>query len=117
MLKLKDFIDEEIEEGKGAISIKTRIGRKLSAIKSSGKRKAGAKRFKKRKADAKRISMRAGKQTRKDLFKRFAKGKPKSKMSAAQKRSIEARVDKLTSIAARMKRRLIPVKRKADLRR
>ena len=107
MLKFKDFIDEEIEEGKGAISIKTRIGRKLSAIKSSGKRKA----------DAKRISMRAGKQTRKDLFKRFAKGKPKSKMSAAQKRSIEARVDKLTSIAARMKRRLIPVKRKADLRR
>ena len=117
MLTFTDFIEEDVEEGYGAIGLKTRLGRKLSAKKTKGKRTAGRKRFRFRKADAKRIAMRAGKQTRKDLFKRFARGKSKSKMSAAQKRSIEQRVDKVQALQQRMKKKLMPVKRKADLRR
>ncbi len=116
MITFKDFI-EKIIEGYGAIGIKTRLGRKFAAKKSAGKRTAGRKRFRFRKADAKRIAMRAGKQTRKDLFKRFSRGKPKSKMSAAQKRSIEQRVDKVQALQTRMKKKLMPIKRKADLRR
>ena len=53
MLKFTDFIEEDVEEGYGAIGLKTRVGRKLCAKKTKGKRTAGRKRFRFRKADAK----------------------------------------------------------------
>ena len=112
MLKFKDFMDLS-EEELNEISLTQRIAKSFIMRKLKGVLKAGARRFKGRLPDRKRALKRANRAARTSAFKILSRGKDKCKMSAAQKSSIEKKLNKpaFQSRLKRVAKRLLPQKR------
>ena len=110
MLKFKDFIEED---DLSEISLTQRIAKSMSMRKLKGRLKAGARRFKGRLPDRNRALKRANRTARASAFKILSRGKDKSSMSAAQKSSIEKKLNKpaFQSRLKRVAKRLLPQKR------
>ena len=104
-----DLSEEELNE----ISLTQRIAKSFIMRKLKGVLKAGARRFKGRLPDRKRALKRANRAARTSAFKILSRGKDKSKMSAAQKSSIEKKLNKpaFQSRLKRVAKRLLPQKR------
>ncbi len=120
MLKFKRFIaedktEEEQDQIDEVISLKTRIKKKITARARQGRMKMGRKIWRGRKAGTKRIGDRSQKQARRDMKKKFSRGKKWSSMSAAQKQSVERQADRRKGLTKKLATRLRPVKRRADL--
>ena len=117
MLKFIDFVLEESEDIAEAITAAQRVKRKLGTMKRSGKLTAARKRWKGRRANLDRLKRRATRGSRMQRKKKFARGQNLSKMGAAQKAGLEKRLDtKAQKVrGTKLARRLLPIKRRADL--
>ena len=90
---------------------------KVMMKKNKAKLAIGKKRLKFKIADKKRIDRRAQRQSRIDVGKKLSKGRAKSELSAAQKSSLEKRLNKISTRIATLGKRLRKDKRKQELKR
>lgn len=109
-LKYPDEMNESLSVG--ARRKKARQMKRMKAKLRIGRQKA-----KNRMPDADRISSRARRSARAELFKKISKGKGKSKLSYAQRKNIEKRIDKMKGRQDRITKKLKPVKRREAARR
>jgi hypothetical protein len=79
--------------------------------KNKNKLKIGRSRAMKRVANPERIKKRAKKQAMRDIYKKLAKGVPKSDMTPAKKAELERRVSKMKPRVSRMMKKLMPTVR------
>ena len=99
--------DEQVE----ALSLKARRKRQMDMRKNKNKLKIGRSRAMKRVANPERIKKRAKKQAMRDIYKKLAKGVPKSDMTPAKKAELERRVSKMKPRVSRMMKKLMPTVR------
>ena len=117
MLKFIDFVLEESEDIAEAITAAQRVKRKLGTMKRAGKLTAARKRWKGRRANLDRLKRRATRGSRLQRKRKFARGQSLKKMGAAQLAGLERRLDtKAQKVrGTKLARRLLPIKRRADL--
>ena len=107
---LPDSVDE-------AMSMQQRRKASIRAKRYKAKLKIGAKKARNRVADAGRIKKRANRAARTELLKKLTKGKAKSELSYSRRQSIEKRLDAMKGRLARIAKKKVPEKRRAELSR
>ena len=117
MLKFIDFVLEESEDIAEAITAAQRVKKRLDTFKRAGKLSAARKRWKGRRANLDRLKRRSTRGSRLQRKKKFARGQDLKKMGAAQLAGLERRLDtKAQKVrGTKLARRLLPIKRRADL--
>ena len=114
MLSFNEWV-EEVEPLDEVLSAQQRRKRAIQMKRSKQKIKIGARKARARVASSKVLKRRAERQARRDVFKRFSKGKAPSQVNPALRRAIEMKVNKKKGLIKRKVRKLLPQKKKADI--
>lgn len=117
MLKFREFVENYDELDERAWTPAQRRRAKVMMKKNKAKLAIGKKRLKFKIADKKRLDKRAQRQARKDIGKKISKGRAKTDLSAAQKGSLEKRLDKIAGRITNLGKRMRKDKRKQELQR
>lgn len=115
MLSFKEWSDtDQLDE---VLSAQQRRKRAIQLKRNRAKLRRGRKRSRVRVAGSGVLKRRAVRQARRDLFKRFSKGKNPSQVNPALRRALEIKVNQKKGMLKRKVKKLMPAKRKADIAR
>ena len=117
MLRFREFVENYDEVIEKEMTPAQRRAAAVKMRKNKAKLALGKKRLKYKIADKARIDRRAQRQGRKDVGKKISKGRAKSELSAAQKASLEKRLNKISGRIKNLGRRLRKDKRKQEVQR
>ena len=117
MLKFREFVENYDEVIERVMTPAQRRRAKVNMKKNKAKLALGKKRLKYKIADKARIDRRAQRQGRKDVGKKISKGRAKSELSAAQKASLEKRLNRISDHIKKLGRHLRKDKRKQEVQR
>lgn len=109
-----DDIRNNIDE---ALTLQQRMKRKQSFRRHKAKIKRGQERAKRKLAPKDKLERRAAKQARQSIEKKLLGGKVKKDLPLAQRKNIEAKVEKREKVIKRIARKLFPQVKRDELTR